>query len=108
MLDPVAGLPDGSASINFATFARALDAVGRIDGVYLGCCLIESPANAARLLRSGRHVAVGRWVAGYRQEIDWLDSMLVDVVFWRSSPGTSATGFDSLCIVETRGTVRAA
>jgi hypothetical protein len=80
----LAGLPDGSAAINFVTLTRALQSVGAVDGVFLGCCHIGSPANAMRLLRPRRRTGLCRWVAGYRYEVDWLDSTLVDVIFWRN------------------------
>ena len=79
----LAGLPDGSGAINFAMLVRSLRAVGGVDGVFLGCCLLGNPANAVRLLQPRRRVGLCRWVAGYRHEIDWLDSTLVDVTFWR-------------------------
>jgi len=80
------GLPDGTREVNFQSFHRLLRRAGRIDGVHLGCCDFGNRENAARILRPDRRRAPSipcRWVAGYDQSIDWFDSMLVDLVFWR-------------------------
>jgi hypothetical protein len=40
----------------------------------------------ARLLKRDRRRRKKpcRWVAGYRTYIDWFDSMIVDMLFWRA------------------------
>lgn len=80
------GLPDNTNAINFRSFHASLRRAGHIDGVHLGCCDFGNRANAERLLRPNRrysHSVPCRWVAGYDGEINWFDSTLVDLVFWR-------------------------
>ena len=72
--------------MNFQTFSTMLKRIGGIDGVHLGCCRIGSQRNVHLLLRPDRRrrrAVPCRWVAGYRENIDWLDSMFVDLLFWR-------------------------
>lgn len=80
------GLPDGSAAVNFQTFLQMLRQTPGLDGVHLGCCCLGNSKNAALLLHADRRrrprVAC-RWVAGYGGDIDWFDSMLIDLSFWR-------------------------
>jgi hypothetical protein len=82
----VGGLPDGTGAINFRTFHHLLRSAGHIEGVHLGCCDFGNIENAERILRPdrrrARHVPC-RWVAGYDRYIDWFQSTLVDLVFWR-------------------------
>ncbi len=80
------GLPDESQAMNFQTFSTMLKRTGGIDGVHLGCCQIGNHRNVDLLLRPDRRrrwAVPCRWVAGYRENIDWLDSMFVDLLFWR-------------------------
>ena len=88
----VGGLPDGRGAINFETFHDLLRSAGRIDGVHLGCCDFGNRENVDRLLRPDRrraHSVPCRWVTGYDSAIDWFDSMLIDLVFWRHLLGNS-------------------
>ena len=80
------GLPDGTGAMNFASFVAALKRVGGVEGVHLGCCEVGNPGNMARLLKRDRRLRKTpcRWVAGYRKYVDWLDSMIVDLLFWRA------------------------
>jgi len=80
------GLPDGSGAMNFASLVTVLRRVGGIEGIHLGCCEVGNPRNMARLLKRDRRRRTKpfRWVAGYREYIDWLDSMIVDMLFWRA------------------------
>lgn len=82
----VGGLPDGTGAINFHTFHRLLRSAGHIEGVHLGCCDFGNAENAERILRPDRRRVRSvpcQWVAGYDKYIDWFQSMLVDLIFWR-------------------------
>jgi hypothetical protein len=80
------GLPDGSGQTNFRNLCRVVKSVGGFEGLHLGCCNLGSRANADGLLRPDRRrrkAVPCKWVAGYREDnIGWLDSMVVDLVFW--------------------------
>lgn len=82
----VGGLPDGSGAFNFGTLLAILKQTTALDGIHLGCCSFGNRRNAERLLRPDRRrrrAVPLHWVAGYNRDIDWLDSMLVDLAFWK-------------------------
>jgi len=82
----VGGLPNGTKAINFHVFNSLLRSAGHVDGVHLGCCDFGNWDNAERILRPDtrrKHSVPCRWVAGYDRYVDWFQSMLVDLIFWR-------------------------
>jgi hypothetical protein len=54
-----------------------------IDGVFLGTCFLGNEENAEFLLTppSDPNPPV-KWVAGYTTCIDWIDSSVLDLLFW--------------------------
>jgi len=55
----------------------------RLDGLYLASCLFGTK-KTAELLWAGDAPRTSRlkWVAGYTEEIDWIESMSLDMMFW--------------------------
>ena len=49
-----------------------------LNGLYLGTCSTANPDTVAFLLNGGRV----RWVAGYSEEIGWLDGASLELYFW--------------------------
>jgi hypothetical protein len=52
---------------------------GRLHSIYFGCCLFGSNGNLQDLLFSGNRL---KWVAGYTTPIDFVDSTILDTLFW--------------------------
>ena len=50
-----------------------------IDGVFFGSCNFMTRENAKYILDSTDI----KWVAGYSQKIDWIESSMVDIIFWQ-------------------------
>ena len=79
--------PDKS-KISVTDLNAALEQVNtgtRIDGVFLGSCLVGRDETAKRLLTS--KVAAPqriKWVAGYCRTVDWFDATLLDALFLRT------------------------
>lgn len=49
-------------------------------GLYFGACLFTSQKNASLLLHECPRVS---WVAGYSNDVDWIDSSVLDLFFLR-------------------------
>lgn len=54
---------------------------GRICGLYIGTCLFTRSSSAAALLDPKSCTGL-QWIAGYRKEVDWLESAAADILFW--------------------------
>lgn len=58
-------------------------------GMFFGSCNFIDDDNAKFLLKKNTSV---RWVAGYSEEIDFIDSSMVDIFFWNSYYRHQQTG----------------
>jgi hypothetical protein len=54
-----------------------------IEGLFLGTCFFGNEENASFLLtpRNNPNPPI-KWVAGYSTSIDWIDSSVLDLLFW--------------------------
>lgn len=59
---------------------------GTVDGLYLGTCLFGHETNADYLLNPAnpRDKPPFKWVAGYENAVDWIDSSALDLLFWNT------------------------
>jgi len=57
--------------------------LGHFDGLFLGACGFATNENAEMLLCGDKAPKSLKWVAGYAETIDWVDSSLLDVLFFR-------------------------
>ena len=48
-------------------------------GIYFGTCKFINKKNAEQILKNTN----ADWVAGYNREVDWFDSTIIDIAFWR-------------------------
>ena len=57
---------------------------GSMEGLFLGSCLFGSAANMRHILCPplGANPPV-KWVAGYTEKIDWVQSSVLDLLFWK-------------------------
>lgn len=74
------------------SLVRLLSNGQTIEGIFLGTCFFGNEENAAFVLNPNNdpHPPI-KWVAGYRESIDWIDSSVLDLLFWNkffSSNGT--------------------
>lgn len=56
---------------------------GAVEGLFLGSCLFGHKENGDFLLNppSSDNPPI-KWVAGYTESIDWIDSSVLDLLFW--------------------------
>lgn len=52
---------------------------GRLHSIYFGCCLFGQFRNIRDLLEAGDQL---RWIAGYTKSVSFVDSTLLDGLFW--------------------------
>ena len=52
---------------------------GKVDGLFVGSCGFLTAANARHLLCTAEVPIT--WVAGYSEDVDWIDSTIVDLYF---------------------------
>jgi len=57
---------------------------GTISGLYFGSCLIANFSSAEFLLHNKDIDKDTRlkWIAGFANEVDWIDSSAIDMIFW--------------------------
>ena len=48
-------------------------------GLYFGSCKFINKKNAEKIIKYTN----ADWVAGYNRDVDWFDSTIVDIAFWR-------------------------
>jgi hypothetical protein len=60
---------------------RTANSAGSIAGLYFGSCLIATKRNAAFWLTKRPKTGL-KWIAGYTESVDWVDSSAVDMIFW--------------------------
>lgn len=58
--------------------ARLLKKASSLVGLHLGSCSLGQEKNLAKLIKETRL----RWVAAYDQEVPWLESTSLDLLFW--------------------------
>lgn len=80
----VKGLDISEKSKQYFTSKKLADAICKVsgssvDGLYLSCCNFGSEKTAATILGSKAKV---NWVAGYREEVDWMSSSAFDMLFF--------------------------
>lgn len=68
-----------TSSINRKTILYELKKLRNIKYVHFGSCLFGNKSNLLRLVKISKHL---QWVAGYNEEIDWLNSTLFDLLLW--------------------------
>lgn len=56
---------------------------GNLDGLFLGACSFVTKENAEFLLCGDKAPPTLKWVAGYAEEADWVDSTLLDILFFK-------------------------
>jgi hypothetical protein len=81
-------LGEGDGKVSRTALRNALwrcweQGVGSFDGLYIGSCGFTTEANAELLLCGEKAPPKLKWVAGYTQDIDWVDSSLLDALFFR-------------------------
>jgi hypothetical protein len=76
----------GSVKVMSRTlFRNTLQKLGtHMKGVYLGACLFGHNYNAEFLFGEQGVPPTVTWIAGYGMEIDWIDSSVLDVLFWNT------------------------
>lgn len=55
------------------------DTEGRLHSIYFGCCLFGNGQNLHDLLTATDRL---RWIAGYTKSIDFVESTVLDALFW--------------------------
>jgi hypothetical protein len=65
-------------NIPLATIARILAPAKSIVGLHLGSCNLGQPKSLEKLA----HKTSVQWVAAYDQEVPWLESTSLDLLFW--------------------------
>lgn len=66
--------------INSKTIISTLKKAKNLKFVHFGSCLFGTENNLETLLCEAKHL---HWAAGYEKSVDWVDSTLMDVMFWR-------------------------
>jgi hypothetical protein len=68
-----------------------------IEGVFLGSCLFGKPENAEFLLSPPKGASAPiKWLAGYTTEVDWIDSSVMDMLFWNKFFRSSGTPIERI------------
>ena len=63
-----------------------------IEGIFLGTCFFGQQENAEFLLIPPKNNNPPiKWVAGYTESIDWIDSSVLDLLFWKKFFESSGT-----------------
>jgi hypothetical protein len=75
----IGDVPIGRARLR--NMFRTANAKGPIAGLYFGSCSIASSANASFWLTEPPTTGL-QWIAGYTENVDWVDSAAVDMIFW--------------------------
>jgi len=65
-------------SIPIEALGRILEPAKSIVGLHLGSCNLGQPP----ILQNLAHSTSIEWIAAYEQEVPWLESMALDLLFW--------------------------
>ena len=81
---------EGNNRISRAVLRNILASIPNrsLNGLYLGTCSTANLDTVEFLLNGGRV----RWVAGFSEEIGWLQGSAVDLYFWTSYYGSNRAG----------------
>jgi hypothetical protein len=60
---------------------RSANVAGNVSGLYFGSCLVATRSNAQFFLCDGQTTGL-KWLAGYSESVDWIDSSAIDMIFW--------------------------
>lgn len=56
-----------------------------VKGIFFGSCLFGSQRNASFFLDPAKGIPPSvKWIAGYRDSVDWIESSVLDMLFWNS------------------------
>lgn len=69
----------GAANAKPLTFTTIRNRVDPYAGLYLGSCSFGQEATLFKFVRETKLT----WCAGYKHEIDWIDSSGLDLAFWK-------------------------
>lgn len=75
------------------TIIQAAEGKGRLDSVYFGCCSFGNPAMLKSLLSAGGAL---RWVAGFENEVDFIESSAFDWLFWNAYNEIEGTALERI------------
>ncbi|RNF30298.1 hypothetical protein NM04_13660 [Massilia aurea] len=71
-------------AISFTRIKNAVKAIndtkGQLHSLYFGCCLFGQSQNMQELLEESEQL---RWIAGYTKSISFVDSTVLDALFWQ-------------------------
>jgi hypothetical protein len=71
--------------ITRARFRNSLHGLGgQMRGVFLGSCLFGTLSNAKFLFHPSGVPANVMWIAGYGKSVDWIESAVLDMLFWNT------------------------
>lgn len=57
---------------------------GQIRGIFFGSCLFGNERNAEFFFDSDNGIPQNvRWIAGYGRSVDWIESSVLDILFWK-------------------------
>jgi hypothetical protein len=76
---------DRVSRVAFDQILQQAIAGSRLDGLYFASCLFGTRKTAELLWSVGETVPRSqrlKWVAGYTREVDWMESMALDWLFW--------------------------
>lgn len=74
----------GKAEISRAklrNILRSCNKKGGVSGAYFGSCLIGTERNASFWLTETPTTGL-KWIGGYTESVDWIDSSAIDMIFW--------------------------
>ena len=73
----------GSHAASKLSFTSIKNRVKSVHGLYLGTCEFGHPYTLRKFVDETKLT----WCAGYKKEIDWLDSSALDMAFWKIFQG---------------------
>lgn len=69
----------GSSKANPVTFTIIKNRIPHAKGLYLGTCLFGQSNVLTSFVKDSALV----WCSGYRKSVDWVDSSVLDLAFWK-------------------------
>lgn len=71
--------------ISRTVFRNVLSGLGgQVSGIFLGSCLFGHKYNAEFLFDEGGVPGTVTWIAGYGKSVDWIESSVLDLLFWHT------------------------
>jgi len=68
-----------SSSINRESVFTILKRSKNLKFIHFGSCNFGNDENLGLVLKNAKHI---KWAAGYSKSVDWIDSTLIDILFW--------------------------